>query len=286
MEGGCGCGGQRLDAFSWTSGLSTNPYGETVGLRSNEGDSRVPLERLLKLANHPLESPGPVRYLYSLCWGKPSRPGLSHYHLLYSQSKLVLRTLERSAVYRELRRRFFDHLAFTAPATSYLFVRGAVLEWQGQALLLVGRDAIGKSKLARALLERGAHYLSDHFALVDSKGKIHSFPCSLLDGDEILEARDLGWSDRKPLPLGLVASLHWSQGGSAPPLLPMSCAQMVHELYNASFVRKGPDAALKRLALAVQDARGWSGERGESADTAAELLSHVVSLAKEPVGCR
>jgi hypothetical protein len=56
---------------------------------------------------------------------------------------------------------------------------GAVL-FGNKALLLPGCTHAGKSSLVAELLQRGATYLSDEYALVDSVGRIHPYPRPLL----------------------------------------------------------------------------------------------------------
>jgi hypothetical protein len=56
---------------------------------------------------------------------------------------------------------------------------GAVL-FGNTALLLPGSTHAGKSSLVAELLRRGATYLSDEYALIDSIGYIHAYPRPLL----------------------------------------------------------------------------------------------------------
>lgn len=56
---------------------------------------------------------------------------------------------------------------------------GAVL-WHGRALLFPGTTHAGKSSLVAELLRRGAVYLSDEYALIDSQGLVHAYPRPLL----------------------------------------------------------------------------------------------------------
>jgi len=56
---------------------------------------------------------------------------------------------------------------------------GAVV-LQGRALLIPGSSHAGKSSLVAELLRRGAAHLSDEYALVDEKGRVHSYPRPLL----------------------------------------------------------------------------------------------------------
>lgn len=58
----------------------------------------------------------------------------------------------------------------------WLSVHAAVLERNGQALVLPGRPGAGKSTLAAALMCRGWRLMSDEFALFDRNGAVTAMP--------------------------------------------------------------------------------------------------------------
>ena len=51
-----------------------------------------------------------------------------------------------------------------------VFVHAGVVSWHGIAILVPGRSAIGKSKVVSALVQRGATYYSDTFAVLKGCG--------------------------------------------------------------------------------------------------------------------
>src|SRR5260370_37370818 len=56
---------------------------------------------------------------------------------------------------------------------------GAVL-FGNQAMLIPGATHAGKSSVVAELLRRGATYLSDEYALIDTEGQVHPYPRPLL----------------------------------------------------------------------------------------------------------
>ena len=277
MKDGCGCGGQKLDGFAWPAGFSASPYGAGIGLRTNQPRLLAELRSLLLAPNWSAAHDGQVDYLYSLWIPPEAAPrGFRHYHLLYSQSKLVARSLQRGSVFRELRRRFFDHVALTGGAGKLLFVRAGVVEWGGKALLIPGRAALGKSRLVQALVACGAGYRSDHFALLDRRGRVHPFPCSLaLWGDsDPIPASAMSELSLEPIPLGGIAALNW-QSESQGPWSAMSPAEMVQCLYNSCIRMRAPRATLDTLVQACTGIAGWSGPRGEADQAASQILQRL-----------
>ncbi|MDQ3657260.1 MAG: hypothetical protein M3457_19575 [Chloroflexota bacterium] len=57
-------------------------------------------------------------------------------------------------------------------ATPYLFVHAGVVEWNGRAIVLPGSSFAGKSTLVTALVNAGATYYSDEYAVFDDEGKV------------------------------------------------------------------------------------------------------------------
>ena len=58
----------------------------------------------------------------------------------------------------------------------YLFVHAGCVDWRNRAIVIPGRSYAGKTTLTRALLEAGATYYSDDYAVIDPSGAIHPFP--------------------------------------------------------------------------------------------------------------
>jgi hypothetical protein len=66
-------------------------------------------------------------------------------------------------------------LHVAAHATDRTFVHAGVVVLGGRALVLPGDSFSGKSTLVEALVEHGAGYYSDEYAVLDQRGKVHPY---------------------------------------------------------------------------------------------------------------
>lgn len=57
-------------------------------------------------------------------------------------------------------------------AQPHLFLHAGVVQWHGRIIVLPGSSYAGKSTLVRALVQAGATYFSDEFAVLDVDGRI------------------------------------------------------------------------------------------------------------------
>ena len=73
-------------------------------------------------------------------------------------------------------------------ARNRIFIHAGVVGWQGRAIVIPGRSFSGKSTLVAALLQAGATYYSDEFAVLDGRGYVHPF----------LARRSFPFADKRP----------------------------------------------------------------------------------------
>jgi hypothetical protein len=149
------------------------------------------------------------------------------------------------------------------------FVHSAVLEWAGNACLLVGPSGSGKSTITWALLHDGYRYLSDELAPVDLQ-TLHVYPyrhalCLKdtpsrqypLPEKSLSTAHALyipltefsSWIGSGPVPLGATFFLHYSPQASGPAVHPISTAEagarlFAHALNPLAHPGDGLDGAL------------------------------------------
>jgi hypothetical protein len=170
----------------------------------------------------------------------------------------------------------------------YLFVHAGVAVWHGRAIVIPGRSYTGKSILTRALLEAGAVYYSDDYAIIDDQGLVHPFPRHLrLRGPDSIprnrvDPHDHGWPvGAGPAPIGLVAALRydaelgWTAGAVS------KGAGVLVLLSNTVAARERPIDALGVMARAVEHAVILEGTRGE-AEEAVEQLTSMLSRTNVP----
>jgi hypothetical protein len=175
------------------------------------------------------------------------------------------------------------HIAIDAP--DFTAVHAGVVGVGDRAIVIPGYSFNGKTTLVRALVEAGAAYYSDEYAMFDRDGLVHPYARRLSfrppDGAPVeLRVEDIGGvAGNKPLRVGLVAVAHYRVDGEWQPreLSPSAGALAMLEHSIAAQLR--PAQTLETLRKAVQGATILEGERGEASELAAELLDTLRAAA-------
>jgi hypothetical protein len=271
---------EKLDRLGWAAGFSFVSHGVRIGIRVN--DPGV-LERVADyLPPRWKLSPSPVvSELCSLHVGG-STPGshIRRYHLLYWGSARIVRTMEDEELFQGLESLLDLVVAVRAPRR--VFVRAAVVGWQGRAVVICGSPSSGKTTLLETLIRAGASYYSDQYAVLDARGYVHAYPKSLTAQDRDKDApnrspRDVqgGRVGTQPLPVGLVLFTHYEPRMSWRPRM-LSPGQAVLALLSHTVsARLRPKVALATLRRVAANATTLRGKRGEAKDTVVPLLDYV-----------
>lgn len=156
-------------------------------------------------------------------------------------------------------------------ARGLVFVHAGVVAFDGVALLLPGRSYAGKSTMTKALIDAGAQYGSDEYALLTPAGTVLPYPRPLaLRGDvrRRIAAAELGAATFEgPLPVGAIAALRYS-ATETPAIAPMSAATAVLRLFdNTVCARSRPVEAFDVLVACCRDVAAAEGTRGDAAST-------------------
>ncbi len=219
-----------------------------------------------------------VDHLLSLVVGGPAG-GVRRFHLLYAAARQLVRTTEWHEALAVLENHLTQAVAEMAPGR--LFVHAGVVGWNGKAIVVPGASHAGKSTLVAALLEAGASYYSDEYAIFDMEGRVHPFPRSLQlrDGSDVptrVEPEELGGRRGVgPLPVGLVAVARYDQGSRWRPARLSPGRALLELLANTIVARSHPSRAMSTLRRIVSRAPSFKGRRGEAKETAAWLLEAV-----------
>ena len=199
---------RKIDRLGWAAAHVFTAYGVRVGVRVNDPSAiELLLERLppgWKQVSVPF-----VERLYSLFIGRPPRPGVRRFHLVYSDITRIARTVDLDEALDSFESNLQLYVA--EAARRRVFVHAGVVGWRGQAILIPGRSHTGKTTLVTELVKRGATYYSDEYAVVDAKGRVHPYPKPLQvrEGETFKQTKYEvekfgGLRGRKPLPVGLV----------------------------------------------------------------------------------
>jgi hypothetical protein len=220
-----------------------------------------------------------VDILYSLRLAPPSqRKGQRHYHLLYCGSALIARTLALPPLLTTFAKHAELLTAFRAQ--DCLFVHAGVVGWQGRAIVIPGRSMTGKTTLVKALVEAGATYYSDEFAVLDKAGRVQPYPLPLsIRGDNGHSAcktpvETLGGEiGVEPLPVGLVIVTKYQPGATWRPRKLTPGQALLALMDNTVAARRNPAHSMPILKQVGTGAVALKGKRGEAAEVASTLLA-------------
>jgi hypothetical protein len=244
----------KIDRLGWAAGFSFTTHGLRVGLRVSDASALPALvERLppeWKRSASPL-----VPQIYSLVvGGEGSRPGLRRLSLAYANSLQIARTGDVGQAVQAIEDDLRSYVAEWA--RRWVFVHAAAVAWEGRAIVIPGRAGSGKSRLVRALARAGATPCSEHYAVLDRRGRVRS--CA---------------GSRRPLPIALVVVAPYRPGARWRARSVSSGDGALALLGNAVLVRQRPQAVLPVVSRAVAGASVVKGARGEAEAAAAEILA-------------
>jgi hypothetical protein len=184
-----------------------------------------------------------------------------------------------------------DQIASDSP--DYIFVHAGVVGSGNRAILMPGMSFTGKTTLVRALVEAGAAYYSDEFAVLDETGRVHPYPRRLsvrqrLVGDNTTlteppveyEVEQLGGTAGvEPLPVGLVIATRYRPRGEWHPREITGGAKALTLIEHALPAQLRPEQTMRYVTRAVAGAVTLEGERGDADEFAPLLLDALRAVA-------
>ena len=178
----------RIDRLGWRAGTCFDAYGLRVGVRTN---APALLDRL-----GPHLPPGLAGLLRRRSWTRSSRSGSTPVATAPAARAASTRAESRRARTADLAHAFAVleseiRQSVAAGAERRTFVHAGVVGWRGRAIVVPGRSRSGKTTLVAELVKAGALYLSDEFAVLDGRGRVHPFakPLSIRGAGRVRPAR-------------------------------------------------------------------------------------------------
>jgi len=270
---------EEMDRHGWAARMYLAAYGTRLGVRVN--DPAV-LERLPDHLPPGWEasSDHEVDILYSLVvGGDGSGNGSRRCHRVYAGAAQVACTPDLEQALDTLGSHL--ELVVASNVTERLFVHAGVVSWRGQAIVMPGRSLTGKTTLLAALLEAGATYYSDEFAIFDRQGWVWPYPRRLCVRDAAGQParkytpEELGGQPGvAPVPVGLIVVTEYRPGARWHPR-PLSPGRaLLALLENTVAARIQPETALATLRQLVLGARAIKSKRAEANQVARHLLNY------------
>ena len=275
---------EKIDRLGWAAGMAFVSYGVRIGIRVSSPEILARIEEVLPPHVKPARGPR-VDGLYSLiASGTKVGSNRRRFNILYVGARRLARTKDTDEALDALEGHMQIHIA--DHARRRVFVHAGVAGWRGKAIVIPGRTMTGKSTLIKALVEAGATYYSDEYAVLDKHGRVHPYAKALSmrqnggGRPKRIPPEALGGKTGvRPLPVGLVVATGYRPGVRWRPR-PLSPGRAVMELLNHTVpARRDPERVLATLRSATADATVLKGARGEAAEIAETLLGRLTEEA-------
>jgi hypothetical protein len=260
------------ESLEWTVEICFFAHGLRFGLRAS---NPIALQRLSAAVPWSWRAApaGAVDVQYALLVAPSPRAE----HLLFCGSELLARAEDLELVLGAFTR--YAELLTAEQARDCLFVHAGVVGWQGRAIVIPGRSMTGKTTLVRALVEAGATYYSDEFALLDAQGQVHPYqlPLSIRGangqpGHKLPVEAIGGQAASAPLPVDLVVVTQYLVGANWRPRRLSAGQALLALMDNTVAARRDPAVSMPILRAVVAHASVVRSKRGEAGAVAAALL--------------
>jgi hypothetical protein len=158
------------------------------------------------------------------------------------------------------------HLCIAEHSRDRVFIHAGVAAWNGRAIVCPGRSHSGKSTLIWSMLNSGATYYSDEYAVFDSNGHIHPFPLpiSLRVADGHGRSITAGRIGTEPLSTSLILFAQYRKNQKWEPGVLTPGQTLLGLMKNSLSMRRNPSTVLRVLKSVALITKGYAGERDEA----------------------
>ena len=251
-------------------------FGVRIGLRANvEAALDQAIEQLPGAVVVPTRT-GSRKYSIILS-SVPRRTNQRGFHFLFSEAGCLARSTNSEDIWQALESDVGSYVALTA--REWLFVHAGVVGWKDYAIILPGHSFSGKTTLVKELIQRGASYYSDEFAILDRKGFVHPFARPLSIRNKVnseptrIKAESLGARvGNKPLPVNLIIATRYEQSGRWRPEAVSPGNGILLLLSHTLSARIRPRGALDILDRAISRAHVLRSSRGQAEEVVDTIL--------------
>jgi hypothetical protein len=168
-----------------------------------------------------------------------------------------------------------------ANAKDLIFVHAGAVARDGKALLIPGESFAGKTTLVAALVQAGATYFSDEYAVLDADGRVHPYArrLSIRNGSAATQERPVselgGVAADQRAEVSAVVITRYRPGAEWLPRHLLAGQGVLALLANTVPAQERPRESLQALSRAVSGATILEGDRGEARDLVPRLLDEL-----------
>lgn len=271
---------QKIDRLGWADGIAFRSYGLRIGVRVTDTRAMQHVAELLPPGWKPAASPI-VDHLFSLVIGDEApKSKIQRFSLAYYDALRFARSRDPDSMLKAFESEL--QLLVADNARRRVFVHAGVVTWNNAAVIIPGPSFSGKTTLVSKLIEAGATYYSDEYAVLDEAGLVHSFPRPLgvrqhgeFDTQRVRVETLGGKAGRKPSRVRLVVSTSYKEGARWKPRQLTSGRGVLELLANTVSARSQTQLVLATLPRAIESAIVLKGVRGEAGEVVDAILKKI-----------
>jgi len=174
-------------------------------------------------------------------------------------------------------------LQLAAHATEAVYVHAGVVSHNGVGIVIPGPSMAGKTTFVRSLVEAGATYYSDEYAVLDDNGNVSPFakPISVRGNGSrrVMHLDSIERVGSGAVPVGVVAALHFADCDTWPPQIHRGSTVALPLVGNAVAARSRPNETLDAASAVAREALLVAGPRPDAPRAARWILEELVPLA-------
>jgi len=168
-------------------------------------------------------------------------------------------------------------------AARKVFIHAGVVSWKNKAVILPGKSFWGKTSLTKSLIECGALYYSDEYAILDAEGILYPFPKLLSVRDEKNDQQQTdvpveqfgGRAGTNKIPVGMVLICEFAPNARWKPKI-LSAAQGVLEIIRHTVpIRHNPKFTLDVLNRVADSAVIAKSKRPDAEKSVSSILKFI-----------
>jgi len=255
--------------------MAFRSYGVCIGVRTNDPLIIRQIARLCPPGAAAAEGEA-TEVEFSLLTSAAPGPGR-----LYRDAQLLVEHADVAVLLALLEDFIRAEVAYYAD-DEWTFVHAGVVAKDGRAVVLPGHSHAGKTRLVKALVERGAQYLSDDLAVFDRQARVHPYPVpyGLREGHATLkrlQAVPTHRVEQGPVSAAMIVFTRYRAQTRAWRPRRLSAGRALMSLAShALAARRMPRQAMGALAAVVDGALAVQGPRAEAGPVADWILARLV----------